>query len=48
VEILLAWENKIIICIKELGVEGVNWIHLAQDEDQWRALPNTVEYVEDP
>lgn len=34
--------------LKKLGVEGVSWIHLAQDEDQWRALLNTVKYVEDP
>jgi hypothetical protein len=23
-------------------VEGVDWIHLAQDRNQWRALVNTV------
>jgi hypothetical protein len=23
-------------------LEGVEWIHLAQDRDQWRALVNTV------
>jgi hypothetical protein len=22
--------------------EGVDWIHLSQDRDQWRALMNTV------
>jgi hypothetical protein len=27
---------------KEVGWEGVDWIHLAQDRDQWRALVNTI------
>jgi hypothetical protein len=26
--------------IKETGYEGVEWIHLAQDMDQWRILVN--------
>jgi len=25
-----------------MGWEGVDWFHLAQDIDQWRALVNTV------
>jgi hypothetical protein len=28
--------------IKEIRCEDVNWIHVAQDRDQWRALVNTV------
>jgi hypothetical protein len=28
--------------IKEIRCEGVNWIHPAQDRDQWRAVLNTV------
>jgi hypothetical protein len=28
--------------MREMGYEGVNWIHLAQDRVQWRALLNTV------
>jgi hypothetical protein len=27
---------------REMGFGGVNWIHLAQDKDRWRALVNTV------
>jgi hypothetical protein len=27
--------------LKEIGCEGVNWIHLAQNRVQWRALVNT-------
>jgi hypothetical protein len=26
----------------EIGPDGRNWIELAQDRDQWRALVNTV------
>jgi hypothetical protein len=28
--------------LRERGLEGVHWIHLAQDRDRWRALVNTV------
>jgi hypothetical protein len=28
--------------LKEMGWEGVDWIHLAQDKVQWRAVVNTV------
>jgi hypothetical protein len=27
---------------KEIGWDGRDWIELAQDRDQWRALVNTV------
>jgi hypothetical protein len=27
--------------VKEIGWEGTDWIDLAQDRDQWRALVNT-------
>jgi hypothetical protein len=27
---------------KEIGWGDMNWIHLAQSRDQWRALVNTV------
>jgi hypothetical protein len=26
----------------EIGWDGIDWIELAQDRDQWRALVNTV------
>jgi hypothetical protein len=38
----LRWEDNIRMDLREIGWEGVNWIHLAQDRDQWRALVNTV------
>jgi hypothetical protein len=28
--------------LREIGLEGVDWIHLAKDRDQWRALVSTV------
>jgi len=28
--------------VSELGSEGVEWIHLAQDRDHWQALVNAV------
>jgi hypothetical protein len=31
-----------IIDIGETGGDGMDWIDLAEDRDQWRALVNTV------
>jgi hypothetical protein len=28
--------------LREIGWEGVDWLHLAQDRDWWRALVNAV------
>jgi hypothetical protein len=28
--------------LREIRWDGINWIDLAQDRDQWRALVNTV------
>jgi hypothetical protein len=28
--------------VKEIGWGGMDWLDLAQDRDQWRALANTV------
>jgi hypothetical protein len=28
--------------LREIGWDGMDWIELAQDRDQWRALVNTV------
>jgi hypothetical protein len=35
------WENNIKMDLKEIGWGGRDWIDLAQDRDQWRALVNT-------
>jgi hypothetical protein len=36
------WEDNIKIDIRKLGWGGMDWIDLAQDRDQSRALVNTV------
>jgi hypothetical protein len=36
------WVDNIKIHLREIGWGGVDWIDLAQDRDQWRALVNTV------
>jgi hypothetical protein len=36
------WVDSIKMNLREIGWEGMDWIHLAQDRDQWRALVNTV------
>jgi hypothetical protein len=28
------WEDNIKMDLREIGLEGVDWIHLAQDRDQ--------------
>jgi hypothetical protein len=36
------WEDGIKMDLRETGWEGVEWIHLAQDRDRWRAVVNAV------
>jgi transcription termination factor 2 len=36
------WVDNIKMDLREIGWDGVDWIKLAQDRDQWRALVNTV------
>jgi hypothetical protein len=36
------WEDGIRMDLREIGWGSVDWIQLAQDRDQWRALVNTV------
>jgi hypothetical protein len=35
-------EDNIGMDLREVEWEGVNWMHLAHDRDQWRAVVNTV------
>jgi hypothetical protein len=35
------WVDNIKMDLKEIGWDGRDWIELAQDRDQWRALVNT-------
>jgi hypothetical protein len=34
------WEDNIKTDLREIGWGGIDWIHLTQDRDQWRALVN--------
>jgi hypothetical protein len=36
------WEDNIRMDLREIGIDGANWIRLAQDRVQWRAFVNTV------
>jgi hypothetical protein len=36
------WVDNNKIDLTEIGWDGVDWIELAQDRDQWRARVNTV------
>jgi hypothetical protein len=34
--------NNIRMVVREVVWEGVDWIHVAQDRNQWQAVVNTV------
>jgi hypothetical protein len=34
--------DNIEMDLREIGWDGVDWIELAEDRDQWKALVNTV------
>jgi hypothetical protein len=36
------WVDNIKMDLREIAWDGMDWIELAQDRDQWRALMNTV------
>jgi hypothetical protein len=36
------WVDNIKMDLREIGWVGMDWIDLAQDRDQWRALVNAV------
>jgi hypothetical protein len=36
------WVDNIKMNMKEIGWDGMDWIDLAEDRDEWRALVNTV------
>jgi hypothetical protein len=41
-------EGNIRMDLREIGLEGVDWMHLAQDRDQWWAVVNTVMNLQFP
>jgi hypothetical protein len=36
------WVDNIKIDLREIGWDGMDWMDLAQDRDQWRVLVNKV------
>jgi hypothetical protein len=42
------WVDNIKSDLRDVGWDGMNWIDLAQDRDQWRALVNTVMHLRVP
>jgi hypothetical protein len=36
------WVDNIKMDLREIGWDGMDWIDLAEDRDQWQALVNTV------
>jgi hypothetical protein len=36
------WDDNIKMDLKEVGFGDVDWSHMAQDKDRWRAVVNTV------
>jgi hypothetical protein len=36
------WVNNSKMDLREVGLDGMDWIDMAQDRDQWRALVNAV------
>jgi hypothetical protein len=42
------WEENIRMDLSEVRWEGVDWMHLAQSRDQWRAVVNTIMNIRVP
>jgi hypothetical protein len=42
------WEGNSRMDIREVGWEGVDWMHRAQHRDQWKTLVNTVMNIRVP
>jgi hypothetical protein len=36
------WEDNNKMDLREIGIDGANWIHPAQDRVQWQAFVNTI------
>jgi hypothetical protein len=36
------WEDNIKMDLREIGIDGANWVRLAQNRVQWRAFVNMV------
>jgi ABC-type Fe3+ transport system permease subunit len=40
--IVIKYSYVCVTILREIGWDGMDWMNLAQDRDQWRALVNTV------
>jgi hypothetical protein len=36
------WKDNFKMHLREIGLEGVDWIHVTQDMDQWWVVANIV------
>ena len=36
------WQDKVKMCLREVGCDSGDWIDLAEDRDQWRAYVRAV------
>ena len=43
----LGWEDNIKIDLRELSLEVMDWIDVAQDRDRWQAVVNAVMNLRD-
>jgi hypothetical protein len=39
------WVDNIKMDLREIRWDGMYWLYLAQDRDQWKALVNTVMHL---
>jgi hypothetical protein len=42
------WGDNITMDLREMVLEGMEWIHLAHDKDRWLAVVNTVMNIQVP
>jgi hypothetical protein len=42
------WEDNIKLDLGEIGIDGANWIRLAQDRVRWRSFVNTAMNIRVP
>jgi hypothetical protein len=42
------WEDNIKLDLREIGIDGADWIQLAQDRVKWRAFVNIVMNLQVP
>jgi hypothetical protein len=42
------WENNVKMDLREIGINGLNWIQLAQYRVQWQAFVNMVMNLQVP